>query len=208
MLYQDTLTGMLHEIPDSQVYGLGYADDPYGVGEGQILYDGLGNPVGAWTDFLKKPMASIGGLVSKALPVVSAALGPAGPLIASAIPAIGQALAPAAATAVSPAVPQIPGIAPGMMPGNAQGLMPVSPGMPSPMPMPRPWPAGWIRPQVPYTGLGPRRVYMRCAVWPGPGGLVPAIAAQAPAAPAQAAAAAAAQTASALLHHRRRHYRR
>src|SRR3979490_1433633 len=27
------------------------------------------------------------------------------------------------------------------------------------------FPAGWMRPPLPYTGLGPRRLYMRCAVW-------------------------------------------
>jgi hypothetical protein len=46
------------------------------------------------------------------------------------------------------------------------------------------WPLGWIRPSLPYTGLGPNRLYMRCAVWPGPSGLVPALAAQAQAATA------------------------
>src|SRR5262249_14379703 len=49
----------------------------------------------------------------------------------------------------------------------------------------RPWPSGWIRPAVPYTGLGPRRVYMRCATWLGPKGLVPRWAAQMPAAAIQ-----------------------
>ena len=42
------------------------------------------------------------------------------------------------------------------------------------MPMPPAIPTGWIRPPLPYTGLGPRRLYMRCSVWPGPRGLVPA----------------------------------
>ena len=37
----------------------------------------------------------------------------------------------------------------------------------------RPWPTGWQRANLPYTGLGPNRMYMRCAVWPGPKGLVP-----------------------------------
>ena len=36
----------------------------------------------------------------------------------------------------------------------------------------------WLdNPSLPYTGLGPRRLYMRCAVWPGPQGLVPGYAA-------------------------------
>ena len=60
------------------------------------------------------------------------------------------------------------------MPGFAPPL-PAAPFMPGGMP--RPWPLGWIRPSLPYTGLGPRRLYMRCAVWPGPQGLVPANAA-------------------------------
>ena len=48
-------------------------------------------------------------------------------------------------------------------------------GMPRP-----PMPLGWQRPSLPYTGLGPRRLYMRCAVWPGPQGLVPGYAANMP----------------------------
>jgi hypothetical protein len=62
------------------------------------------------------------------------------------------------------------------------------PGAPVPAysPFRRRWPLGWIRPTLPYTGLGPNRLYMRCAVWPGPSGLVPALAAQTPAAAAAA----------------------
>lgn len=64
---------------------------------------------------------------------------------------------------------QVPGPVPaGAMPGAA--------------PYRRPWPLGWMRPSLPYTGLGPNRLYMRCAVWPGPKGLVPALAMQAAAA--------------------------
>lgn len=208
MLYQDRL-GRLREIPDSQVYGLGFAEYPYGVGESQILYDGLGNPVGAWP--FSNIAKSIGGLVSKALPAVASFI-PGGSLISQALPALAQGMAP------SPTAPQ----------PSPAGLM--SPGVPSPVPVPQPIgptgmpmqmgptgmpmqmgptgfplyrppaiPTGWVRPPLPYTGLGPRRLYMRCAVWPGPSGLVPEIAAQAPAAPAQAAAAAAAQTATRLI---------
>ena len=36
-----------------------------------------------------------------------------------------------------------------------------------------PWPQGWIRSSLPYTGFGSQRMYMRCAVWPGPAGLTP-----------------------------------
>lgn len=49
-------------------------------------------------------------------------------------------------------------------------------------------PPGWIPRPSPYTGLQPRRLYMRCLTWRGPGGLVPAQAAQTPAASAAAIA--------------------
>ncbi len=200
MLYQDSLTGMLHEVPDSQVYGLGLAEDPYSVGESQVVYDGLGNPVGALPFLaaalpaLSSFLPAIGGLVSKALPAVSSMFGPAGQALQQ-IPGVGQALAP-----ILGGGGQVP--SPSALIG---GMAARFPGFPSPFRPPSP--LGWIRPQLPYTGLGPRRLYMRCAVWPGPRGLVPAIAAQAPAAPAQAAAAAAAQTA-AMMGRRRRRRRR
>jgi hypothetical protein len=218
MLYQDRL-GILREIPDSQVYGLGFAGSPYG--ESQIVYDGLGNPVGAWP--FSNIAKSIGGLVSKALPAVASFI-PGGSLISQALPALASGMAP------SPAAPQP---AQAALPQPAPAAL-MSPGAPSPMPVPLPsppigpsgmpmqmgptglpvgptgmpfmppaMPTGWMRPPLPYTGLGPRRLYMRCAVWPGPSGLVPEIAAQAPAAPAQAAAAAAAQTAMGLMRRRR-----
>jgi hypothetical protein len=64
-------------------------------------------------------------------------------------------------------------------PTQRRWIQPPLPGgsFPGGMPLLRRWPMGWIRPQLPYTGLGPRRLYMRCAVWPGPRGLVPADAA-------------------------------
>lgn len=63
------------------------------------------------------------------------------------------------------------------------GAPPQALGQPFPLPMPfarPPWPLGWQRAPLPYTGLGPRRVYMRCALWPGPAGLTPAFAANMP----------------------------
>jgi hypothetical protein len=210
MLYQDRL-GILREIPDSQVYGLGFAEYPYGAGEGQILYDGLGNPVGAWP--FSNIAKAVGGLVSKALPAVASFI-PGGSLISQALPAFAQGMAPGQATPPAPVMsPGAPSPYPVPQPIPPPGMqmgptgMPMGPtGMPmqygpNGMPMYRPpaIPTGWVRPPLPYTGLGPRRLYMRCAVWPGPSGLVPEIAAQAPAAPAQAAAAAAAQTAVGLM---------
>jgi hypothetical protein len=110
-----------------------------------------------------------------------------------------------------PGVPKIPGIT--SIPG-----LPSIPGFPGAAQPPHPsfrppWPLGWQRPQVPYTGLGPRRLYMRCAVWPGPRGLVPAFAQTAPGAAIQQAAAMqqaaqmAAQRAGGMRRHRRRRRR-
>src|SRR4030095_2447835 len=52
-------------------------------------------------------------------------------------------------------------------------------------------PPGWIQRPSPYQGKKGRRVYLRCVAWPGSRGLVPAMAAQAPAGMPAAAAAAA-----------------
>lgn len=143
MLYQDTLTGMLHEVPDAQVNGLGLAEDPYGVGEAQMVYDGLGNPLG-W-GFLKK-------LVKKAVPFATSMLGPYGQIINRALPVVSRSLAE-----VPPTVP-VPSAQPVAV---------------SPMPSRRPWPAPWTRPQGPRMGPPARRVYLRCSAWRGPNGLVP-----------------------------------
>jgi hypothetical protein len=45
---------------------------------------------------------------------------------------------------------------------------------------PPPTPAGWVRPALPFTGRQPRRMYLRCSVWPAPPGLVPQFATQPP----------------------------
>ena len=211
MLYQDTLTGMLHEVPDSQVAG--YGEDPYGVGEGQMVYDGLGNPLGF---SLRR---AIGKLASKAAPFASALPGPWGQIASRALPIVSRAMSSAGQSRPpmqSMAPPQFmpPQIEPEPA-GAEMGEMPMvyrRPGtypMPMRPPVPARWvpatpahwgaagppvwsprppvamqppmypgtrpgiPAGWKRPQVPYTGVQPRRVYMRCAVWRGPGGLVP-----------------------------------
>jgi|SRR5215468_5755710 len=192
MLVQDQMTGYVSEVPD-HLYGYEgyYGEYPDQIGESQMLYDGLGNPVGLFP--------AIAALAAKALPFASKIPG-VGSLI-NRIPLVGQILG---------------GGGPGL-PGMPRPPLPVPipfprPGMPAP-PRP-PWPLGWVRPQLPYTGLGPRRLYMRCAVWPGPRGLTPASAAQAaptaapaPGTPAAAAAQAAAATAAAGRHRRRRHRR-
>ena len=187
MLYQDTLTGMLHEVPDNQVAGWGLAEDPYGVGEAQMVYDGLGNPLG-W-GFLKK-------LVKKAVPFATSMLGPYGQIIKHAIPVVTRALGPSvqamrqqAAQQLAPAPmgppPQILQEAQPQMEGIPVGY--AQPGVYSPMafrpPVPAgfrpPVPAGWRRPG-PTPGPQGRRLYLRCSSWRGPSGLVPVNAAQGP----------------------------
>jgi len=61
-----------------------------------------------------------------------------------------------------------------------------------------------MRPPNPYTGLAPRRRYMRCVSWPGPPGLVPVSAATTPQQAAQAAVVAAATAPLARHRFRRR----
>jgi|SRR5882672_2422936 len=79
MLVQDSLTGYFHEVPDHNVAGYG----GYG-GYGQVVYDGLGNPVGiGWNPLdvigkvvnVVKGVASnipiVGGMVSNQIPGTS-----------------------------------------------------------------------------------------------------------------------------------------
>jgi hypothetical protein len=152
MLVQDQFSGRLHQVPD-QLMG-------YGLGE--VVYDGLGNPVG-WN-----PLETISNVVSGLLP------GPIRNVVSGLLPGIPSS-APQPAMGLPLPVPgaspfPIPGALPFPFPGGG-------PQFPSP---PRPWPLGWIRPSLPYTGLGPDRLYLRCAVWPGPKGLVPGNAANLP----------------------------
>ena len=142
---------MLHEVPDSQVNGWGLAEDPYG--EAQMVYDGLGNPLG-W-GFLKK-------LVKRAMPFATSMMGPYGQILKHALPVVTKALQPTAKAMRQQAIQQLSGV-PVALPPAA----PISPMAA------RPLPAGWRRPPVPYTGPRPRRVYLRCSAWPGPRGLVP-----------------------------------
>jgi hypothetical protein len=175
MIVQDSQTGALHQVPDQ----------PSGYGEygERVVYDGLGNPVGRLSgpfDFIGNALKSVVSAIPGVGPAVSAisAIPGIGPAI-SAIPGIGpivsQLLPGGAMGPPAPPFPQIPGLpgfpTPQGFPMGSGVPMPAGfPGLPSFRP---PWPAGWVRPPLPYTGLGPRRLYMRCAVWPGPRGLVP-----------------------------------
>jgi hypothetical protein len=64
MLVQDSQTGYFHEVPDHHVAGYG--------GYGQVIYDGLGNPVGiGWNPFniVRNVVNAVRGVASN-IPVV------------------------------------------------------------------------------------------------------------------------------------------
>jgi hypothetical protein len=152
MLAQDPYTGSFHEVPYPQVPALG-----------QVLYDGLGNPVAGLFDTVRSLVSNIpfvGGLVSNLLPGGAPAAAP--------LPA-----APAATVVVPPAPYVQPAQPPYAqpMPFGPQGPLGVL--APSLMQGGGYPPAGWTTPTLPYTGAPPRRLYLRCSVWPGQPGLVP-----------------------------------
>ncbi len=184
MMVQDQYSGYVHEVPD-QLAG-------YGLGE--VVYDGFGNAVG-WNPFSAISDAvtgagnlvrgAVGNLAQGAGNIVGQAAQAPFNMMGQGINAIGQGVN-AAGQVIGNLLPGMPGFAPSF-PGGAP--LPASPGgtmypqFPYRPPMfggPRPWPLGWQRPPLPYTGLGPQRMYMRCAVWPGPQGLVPGHAANMP----------------------------
>jgi hypothetical protein len=207
MLVQDTLTGAVHEIPQSHLYEADYAESPEQMAEGQMLYDGLGNPVGF--SFLKRafraatrlaPLASLlpvpgAGLLTqvaqRALPGIIRQLAPAAQRLQRVLPpGVVQQFAPVAQAFQQPAV--APTASVGGFYGEAVPVPPVPvqpvPVQPTPVP-PMPVPAlqpppGWIPRPSPYLGRKGRRIYLRCVSWRGPKGLVPAVAAQAQPAPA------------------------
>ena len=176
MLVQDTLTGALHEVPEVAGYGY-YGEPAETMGE---VYDGFGNPVG-FLPFLAP-------LAAKVLPGIAKAIPGVGQLVNRFLPGGGAA----PPTQAMQAMQTPPGFPPGFpgLPGGLPGA-PGFPGMGFQPQIPGQLPPGWMRPPVPYTGLAPRRRYMRCVSWPGPPGLVPTSAAMTPQ-PGQAAVVAAA----------------
>jgi hypothetical protein len=76
----------------------------------------------------------------------------------------------------------VPGIGeiPSFLPQPPFGLPQLfRPGFPPGFPFPGQIPPGWVRPPVPYTGIQPRRLYLRCSTWRGDPGYVPGVAANA-----------------------------
>jgi hypothetical protein len=165
MIVRNAYTGALHEVPEQQLYEVG-----------EPVFDGFGNPVGGIFDDIVK---GVGSLVSAPVQAASSLISPiagmarnlinpiagvAGNLMGNLIPGVG----PQAAAAPAPGYTSMPAPMPGM-------------NMPFRFPFMRPpFPTGWQHAPLPYTGLGPKRLYMRCAVWPGPQGLVPGHAANMP----------------------------
>jgi hypothetical protein len=214
MLVQDTLTGAVHEVPEGQLYEAGYAESPEQMAEGQILYDGLGNPVGF--SFLKKafraasrlaPLASLlpvpgAGMLTqvaqRALPGLMRQLAPTARRLQRVLPpGVVQQFAPVAQAfqqAIPPAAPaeSVEGFYGEAVPAQAipAQSIPAQPMVAQPLP---PQPPGWIPRPSPYVGTKGRPVYLRCLLWRGPKGLVPAAAAQTPPVPAVVA-----QTAQAM----------
>jgi hypothetical protein len=149
MLIQDALTGRLHEIPD-QLYGsylgeYGQLHEPqwgeypqgYGYspqyGAGQVVYDGLGNPVG-----LFPLLAKLAPLAAKVFPAIATKVLPAitkvFPSITRAFPAFsnffpGGAPSPAAMPPMpfqtpAPPVMAMPGTEPMAVPYPMMTMMP------------------------------------------------------------------------------------
>lgn len=211
MLVQDRLTGYLHEVPDGQLYEGYFAEAPEQFAEGQVVYDGFGNPVGIAPALIgplvgtaagRQLTRTAGGLLFRAAgghPYVKAARS----LVGSLFGRRKRHRFPPGTVPPPPSWPAPPQPMPTMAPPHPSFRPHGQPGVIRP-----PWPRGWIRRPLPYTGLGPKRLYMRCAVWPGPRGLVPAHAAQMPAVQAQMPPAPAAAAAAAAGRRRRRGRRR
>lgn len=172
---------------------------------GEVAYDGLGNPVGFFNPFkaVGQAVRGVSSLATnpfRALQAVGRATGL--PLPGLALPFAAGLLQRLAAQRRAIQQHQMAGrpVPPALM----QSVQNISAQLQRARMGARHWPLGWRRPPLPYTGLGPRRLYMRCAVWPGPKGLVPAHAAQMPAAAIQQMAA---QRAAGMGRHRRRRRR-
>jgi hypothetical protein len=212
MLVQDTLTGYLHEVPDSPAYGAYLGEPPEQTGE--VVYDGLGNPVGL--AFLAPLAAKLAPMALKRLPgIIRGVKGaikrftPAARAVQRALPGAIQQFVPAARAfqqalpgvvqQFAPAAQAFQQAVPAAVQQFAPAVQAFQQPLPGPMPAPaeetefaevpypvltapvrRPPPPGWIPRPQPYTGLRPRPVYMRCLMWRGPKGLVPAGAAQTP----------------------------
>jgi hypothetical protein len=130
MLAQDLLTGYVHEVPDiagydaygdlredlqeidespdvAGLYGYGFAEDPYG----EVVYDGLGNPVGLLPAIAAAALPSLTkSILPKLIPQVTRRLPflRRSPLFQKALPFLQRAGLPMGPAA--PFAPPIPGM--------------------------------------------------------------------------------------------------
>ncbi len=175
MFAQDSL-GYIHEIPDTHLQ----------EAPGQIVFDGLGNPVGQlgdFFDFLKPigqaitaPIQAIGQAAGSLLPAVGSLVSAPLQMATAPLQAVGGLVSNLLPHPAAPPVPPQQMMAPGGVPAPYMAAPPPAPApwFRPPMPMfhRTPWPQGWIHSNLPHTGQA-HRLYMRCSVWPGPPGLVP-----------------------------------
>jgi hypothetical protein len=144
MLVRDPFSGLLHEVPEYGGYG--FSESPFGDAPdlseydiGEVVYDGLGQPVGLF------PLIP---LIASALPAIASAAKGLIPAVASAIPKVSSL--------VSSLVP--PGLGPGLAPAMPYApAAPIAPPVdygPSPAPAMPYAPAAPIAPPVDY---GPSR---------------------------------------------------
>jgi hypothetical protein len=198
------------EGPNAPEVGPGAEEEPGEVGE--IAYDGFGNPVGFLNPFkaIGRAIRKVGSVVSSPFRTVGnlVSRGPGG--LVSALPAAGLLLPALLSrlTAQRRAIAQYTSTGQPVPPQLMQNYQNLLAQYRSKSAGRRPWPRGWRRPPLPYTGLGPRRLYMRCAVWPGPKGLVPGYAVAAPGTQMQQIAQQAAMRAAGMMGRRRRGRRR
>jgi len=205
MLVQDMLTGRLHEVPGFEdvaepEYGdaYGYTEAPelgfygdsgygwYGFNEadpgfayGEVVYDGLGNPVGlfpaiaaalpAIMGVAKTAIPALIGAAKTALPAISQAVRTVAPVVGQAVrtalPVLQQAVGQAAPAfrAIGQAIPQV---AQAVTAPGAWTPMPF-PGMPPAPPLPMPY-GGGIRPPFPMFPPMPMTGFPGAAGFPSP----------------------------------------
>jgi hypothetical protein len=129
MLVRDPYSGYLHEVPTYGYSGYGYAEPPFEEAPdlseyemGEVVYDGLGNPVGLLPALL--PM------IASALPAIASALPQVTKVVSSLLPSGGgmPVPAPIVPSPIGPVpvpipMPAAPYAPPGYGPGPASPII-------------------------------------------------------------------------------------